>query len=73
MTWQIARQQECATVWCQLAGSGGELIALVERCIGGRSAWIARDGMLSLVAALRKMQREAKRSKTRHLDPISSN
>jgi hypothetical protein len=38
---------------------------LIERSIGGRSVWIARDGMLGLVAAQRKMQREAKKGKVR--------
>lgn len=46
---------------------------LIEGSIGGRSVWIARNGMLSAALAWRKMQRGAKRSKMRHLDPISSN
>jgi hypothetical protein len=52
MTWQIARQQECATVWYQLAGSRGEFGRFeLSGPLGesehddamGESAWIARE------------------------------
>jgi len=44
---------------------------LVERSFGGRPVWSARNGMLDLAAAQRKMQREAKSSKMRHPERIT--